>query len=234
MLKLLKEHKYYISFFLVVLVLFFIFNDFIFSNILYIKSLFNFQRTPENAVSVEIPSKIRREEIKIPAIAFRVVDPWTEKTYRDKENIVNIVQKASFILNQADIEIDLIGIKDISLDFKDQDGISYLRPAVKSIQEMPDYNENVLNLVFLNGGPRFSGILPSGLADPDTKSCAVIDRTGFPDFRVLAHEIGHLFNLEHPEPDDPQEPFYLMGDGFILTKEECNTAYKKAEEIIGN
>ncbi len=231
MIKFSRNIKYFIFFSLATAILLF-FEGPICSNLLYLKFLLNSQRTPEDALQIEIPSRLDREEIKIPVTAFRVTSPLKARTKRSKDNILNTIEKASLILNQADIEIETVEISDISLkdlDYKDK---PLLEAIAHSSQDIPGYNKKGLNLFFIKRHPRTGTQLASGMADSSGGNCLLIDRVAL-DFRVLAHEIGHLLGLEHPDKDDPKKSLYLMGDGFLLTEEECGTVYEKGKLLLG-
>jgi hypothetical protein len=234
MFNFIKEYKYFFLFFAAAIIILFLFQVPICSNLLYLRFLLNSQRTPEEAALIELPSKLDREKIKIPVTAFRVISPFKIKTKRSRDNILNTIEKASLILNQIDVEIEPVEVRDISLKGLDYKDWFLLDAIIESTPDIPGYNENNLNLFFIKRNPGTGIQVFSGIADPDTNISLLIDRADYPDFRILAHEIGHLLGLEHPDLEDPKRSLYLMGKGLLFTEEECRTAYEEGLKLLEN
>ena len=200
--------------------------------ILYLRFILNTYQTPQDAIQIEMPSILNNPKIKISAIAYRITSPNSIKTYRDEENIYNIAKKASSILNQADIEIEIEDIKNVDVDLKSfkEDG-SFRKQLFKYFNNLSDFNDGTIRIIFIKRNPRFNFIQAGGTSYKEDGMAYVIDRYYSDDFRVLAHEIGHLLGLSHHEGSDfvNESSEYLMSGGLHLTKEEIETAYKNAE-----
>ena len=200
--------------------------------ILYLRFILNTYQTPQDTIQIEMPSILNNPKIKISAIAYRITSPDSIKTYRDEENIYNIAKKASSILNQADIEIEIEDIRDVSIDLKSfKKDISFWEQLSEYFNNLSDFNDGTMRIVFMKRNPRFNFIQAGGTAYEEDGMTCIIDRYYSNDFHVLAHEIGHLLGLSHHEGNDfmNESSKYLMGGGLHLTKEEIETAYKNTE-----
>lgn len=215
--------------------LFFVFQEFIFSNILYLRFVINNYKTPQDKTQEEIPSLLNNPEIKIPVVAYKINGPRIVKTYRDKENIINTVEKASNILNQADIEIYIKEIEEIEIDLDSYDDRApFAYNLFEDIKRMSGYSKNNLNLIFLKRNPFFSYLQTGGTSVEKDRIAFVIDRYNQDDFRILAHEVGHLLGLTHHDEDDciEENSQWLMEGGLLLTEQECKKAYDGGKKIV--
>src|SRR6056297_2088780 len=123
-------------------------------------------RTPPDAPEINFPSILNKEKIELPVVAYRVVGPDSVKTYRDEDNIKNTVKKASNILNQIDVKLTVLEIKDIELPEKVMRGNNYFtKDLFNFIEENSSYSDSVVNLVLIKRNPHFSYVQMGGVAD---------------------------------------------------------------------
>ncbi len=232
-----KKNKFIWALFLgfaVFLAVFFYFDDFFYSQILYAKFLWKTFKTPVDIKQVEFVSSVEGEEIEVSLVAFRVDSPYSLRTYRDEENIINIVENASNILNQASVELKVVKVISVGFEDKLMKEEYFIEYFPEIIKNLPDYNENQFNLVFLKRNPDTDFLQVGGKAYVEDKIVLVIDRYYDLDYQILAHEIGHLFGLKHPNDDAFMrgDSKFLMGGGFLLKKEEIEKIHKKASLMI--
>lgn len=215
-------------------ILFFVFDSFIYSQIGYFKFCLNASRTPIDIEQEEMASVIGEEVIEVSVLVYRVESPWSLKTYRDEENIENFLEKASRILNQASVKLKLVEIIPTNLKGVFNEDEFFLKPLIRHIMEMPNYREDHINLVLLKKNPGFGSIHFGGCGLEEERIAFVIDRSRNLDYKILAHEIGHVFGLEHPGGSSfAAEGPSLMATGFLLDKEEATKIYEEAKLMIG-
>jgi hypothetical protein len=139
-------------------------------------------------------------------------DPW-HSSCRTVDEVVGIFKKANEIWRQADITFDAK-----VLEWKFDPGAleeivqgAYRRQGdVDRLGEVTGNDPREITAIYVHsiGGS-------NGKVFRQKKACIVVDNTTMPDYRTTAHEIGHLFDLEHwldsppPAPSD-RPPNQLM------------------------
>ncbi|MEX1014203.1 MAG: hypothetical protein WDZ80_03525, partial [Candidatus Paceibacterota bacterium] len=89
-------------------------------------------------------------------------------------------------------------------------------------------NKDIINVFLLR---RLAGI--NGVAFMGLNTLAVADLTTNYDFRVLAHEVGHLLGLGHITLNKKRLMHQGSG-GYMLTLKEAKIAREKAIKLIDN
>jgi hypothetical protein len=180
---------------------------------------FLYQRTPPEARQESVASVIDEREILVPLSIFILRNDEGNGSKRTKENVEDLVQKASQIWKQANIELEIRGIQEIE---KSDEEIALLLDATGVfLAGIEEYDRSSIN-VFLT--EKLRGI--NGLAFGGFLSVAVADYTTVYDFRALAHEVGHTLGLNHVQ--NVQQLMYRGANGFELSFEEVLRAREGA------
>ena len=171
---------------------------------------FLYQRTPPSAQQQEVQSQIDAEGLVVPLTIF-IMD-----SQRAREGIARLVENSDRIWEQASIDLEIKSIQELNINTRD------LQEFIKNLEE---YDSSAIN-VFLTGN--LGGI--NGISYGGLNAVAIADYTTVYDFRVLAHEIGHVLGLRHI-PADKSRLMYQGANGFNLSLEEIIRARRAAERL---
>lgn len=187
-----------------------------------VREFFMFQETSEAINQEEIPVVAGNTEMVLP---LRVIILRNESngSERDRASVERLVDGADNIWHQANIalRIDTVEEREVRDDI-----INNVVSNPRSFLEEAEHDTRFVN-VFLSR--RLQGI--NGIAFSGSNSLVVADLTTNYDFRVLAHEIGHVLGLDHIEVDKNR----LMNkgsNGYIITKEEAREARRGVNLIL--
>ena len=189
-----------------------------------LRQYFFYRRTPSNTNIQEKESVLNEETITVPVVA-RILraEKSSDGSNRNKENIQELVIKTNKIWAQADIKLKLLETKIVSMNKESIERFS--ESPYQFTKNIENFNENLVNVFFIGN---LEG--PSGLAYMGTGNILVADYTTSDDYLVFAHEIGHVFSLNHTDSYynalmDPE------AKGPVLSKEEIRKARETAEEF---
>ena len=142
---------------------------------------------------------------------------------RTLSDVDRLTSNASAIWQQADINLEIESIVEIVLS----DGeIQALLDFPQTVTYVVDsYNKKGISVFLVSSLQGINGLAFSGM-----HSVFVADFTTVIDFRVLAHEVGHILGLEHV-PSDKGRLMYRGSNGFVLTFSEVVTARERALEF---
>jgi hypothetical protein len=123
---------------------------------------------------------------------------------RTVEEVVQIFRKANEIWRQADIKFEA---KVLEWNFDPAALEEIVQAAhqrqgdVDRLREVTGEDPREITLIYVHsiGGSNGKVFRPK-------KACIVVDNTTVPDYRTTAHEIGHLFELEHWLDSPPPAP----------------------------
>tara|TARA_Y100000310_G_scaffold289850_1_gene316529 strand:- start:1030 stop:1725 length:696 start_codon:yes stop_codon:yes gene_type:complete len=189
---------------------------------LYLSGLYQyffFQRTPLSVQQERVESAIDAERITVPLTVFVLQNSETNGSKRTEPEVLALVEKASQIWEQASIGLT---VRDIHiLERSDKEIDLLLDSSYLFFQGVEELDTSAIN-VFLTANLR--GV--NGLAFSGFLAIAIADYTSVYDFRVLAHEVGHILGLNHIE--SPGQLMYQGANGFELSLQEILRAREKA------
>ena len=164
--------------------------------------------------------------IVIPIKAHLVIDDSGQYTsYRDEENIIGLFGQVNRIWKQSNIYFSLeeVVFTDLSFNAIPQ----AINSDVSELVEHKNYDKGKINVFFTQSLNNINGLAIGGI-----NSALVADFTTVNDFRTTAHELGHLLELRHVEPNN-----MLMAkgrNGELLINKEIAVARTNALEFLQN
>jgi hypothetical protein len=180
------------------------------------------QQTPESTPAGSYENLIDQPERSIPTSLYVLTEDGSSKI-----NTNNLITKTNAILQQAAVELSLqrtntIAAKDLPAGDKQIAGSpSALR------DQLPELNPSHLNVVVADG---LAGV--NGVAFVGTNVVAVAEYNATFDFRVLAHEVGHILALEHTP--DRRNLMRSGGSGTTLTQSQAQQVYRQASRFVSD
>lgn len=134
----------------------------------------------------------------------------------------DIVKDAENIWLQAGINFKIVSIEELGLELIDTLPLyAYPRQLIKDMESERDNSIKVFFTRTLNG--------LNGIAYGRSNALTVADYTANLDFRVLAHEIGHILGLPHVQGSN--NLMFKGANGTGLSLEEITTARSFAKQF---
>lgn len=182
-----------------------------------------FQRTSEQARPRQLSPVVSGEAKILPLSVVNVVDEAESGDIKNEIEIQELVNKASVIWDQARIDLELAGYTVLKIDKQQMSGA--LNNPRRLLAELPEEDKQgvVVFLVY-----SLHGI--NGIAFVGGRTIAVAEFTSVYDFRVLAHEVGHILGLPHV--NGGTRLMSTDAGGPRITVEEAEEARQTLDEIL--
>lgn len=183
---------------------------------------FFFYKTPSSIQQKQLESVIDAEKISFSLNIFILKNNEDNGSKRSKKNAKQLVKNASNIWGQAAINFQA---KEIYILERSDKEIEMLFKSPSSlIKDIKEFNSEIINLFLVE---KLKGI--NGLAFPGLQIAIVADYTTRQDFRVLAHEIGHILDLSHIE--NKSSLMHQGANGTSLSISEIFQAREEARKL---
>lgn len=193
------------------------------AGLVYFSGIYQFlfyKETHPGITERDLESLLDAERIVLPAQAFIFENDESLGSNRDSDDIERMFLNADIIWRQANISFDLEDISHIEL--KDNEIRNFLNSPQNIVSGFDAYDPEKISVFFMRS---LEGI--NGIAFPGLRIAAVADLTSIYDFRVLAHEIGHLLGLGH-HYTDRNMLMHESTNGVKLNFDEIKTSRKRA------
>ncbi len=199
----------------------------IITGLLYFSGIYQgtlFQSTPPSAQPQELPVLVNGEVKTLPLSVVSVIGADSNKDrVKSREEIEPLVDKASRIWDQARIDLELESYA--TLEMEQRRITEFLYSPDFLLEELPAEKRRGV-VVFLVHS--LNGI--NGVAFVGGRTVAVAEFTSVYNFRVLAHEVGHILGLDHV-----RESGRLMStdaSGAKLIREEAIQARERLDILV--
>lgn len=195
------------------------------------------QKTPEDASVRQYQPVISAPAREIPATVFVLQRQGATGT----TSMRRLVNKANKLLQQANVTLQPVRIRSVSANSSQSQGTTdtasgpatesgkrpgHIAASPKELRsQLPELNSDRLNIVVTTG---LAGI--NGVAFPGQQVVAVAEYTSTFDFRVLAHEVGHILSLEHVS--DKSNLMFSGSSGTELKAGQAREANRQAQSFL--
>jgi hypothetical protein len=178
------------------------------------------QQTPEDTPPGTYTTLVDEPKRDIPTSVYVLKEEGDEH-----KNIDKLLAKANAILKQAAVRLSLQQTETISAESLSKKGKRIAGSPAALRDQLPSLDPNYLNIVVTSG---LTGV--NGVAFVGRDVVAVAEYNATFDFRVLAHEVGHILSLRHTP--DRRNLMRSGGFGTQLNQKQALQAYQEAGRFL--
>jgi len=182
-----------------------------------------YQRTPSSVEQQEVVSEIDAQNLSVPLTVFVIVNDGSRGSERSEEDVQRLLENAARVWEQANIDLEIRNTHFLE-QTEGEIELLFVAPSL-FIQNVDEFDSSTINVFLIGNLNGLNGIAFGGL-----RAVAVADYTSVYDFRALAHEIGHVLDLDHVR-EDAGRLMYQGANGFTLSLGEIMRAREAAERF---
>jgi len=174
--------------------------------------------------SINLNNADTQEQIIIPIKVHLITDTSNQyTTSKNEQYIIELLNEVNYIWSQTDIIFQLEEITITNVSFEAiPNAINSNTFELENHQNFDNKKINIFLVQSLNG--------LNGLAIPQINSALISDYTTVSNYRTTAHELGHILDLRHIEP---QTNLMARGKhGESLSQEQIEKARNNAKKLI--
>lgn len=179
------------------------------------------RQTPQSAEPGTYATLVDQSEIHIPTTVF-ILSETDGRTYTNTDSLID---KTNAILTQAAVRLSVEDEQVVTVADIPESDRQISGSANELREQLPALDPGRLHIAITSG---LTGI--NGVAFIGRQTVAVAEYNSTFDFRVLAHEVGHILSLQHT-----QSRGNLMrsgGSGTRLSQTQARQAYESAKRFL--
>jgi len=184
-----------------------------------------FQQTPASTPAGQYQPAVDKQTLSIPATVY-VLDQASQNT-PPATTTKRLIERTNAVLTQARVQLSPATTTVIRTDDL-QSSTGRLTASPDTLKnQLPALRSDRLHIIVSRG---LGGL--NGVAFPGQRVVAVSEYTTSFDFRVLAHEVGHILSLDHV--DNKANLMFSGSSGTQLTTKQASVMHNHARQFVSS